>query len=258
MTHPRFGSEGSVQKAMRLLLALSEEGRELGPTELSGKLGIHKATVSRILLQLRDQNFVYRNDENGKFWLGVAANHLGESFSLAFFRKIVPIAKPRIDSIRDDLGFSIALEIWSGNSTAGAYIAKAEPERDVSGPRSEILPLNAAAGAQAILAFMERSRADKLLDGNLEKKTPNTIIDKDALIERLGVIRKQGFAVDKEEVFLGTNAIAVPVFDCLKVPVAALIVLVPSESFGAISVSKCASRLSAAARSIEKEMSLRM
>jgi len=258
MTHPRSGSEGSVQKAMRLLLALSEEGRELGPTELSDKLGIHKATVSRILLQLRDQNFVYRNDENGKFWLGVAAYHLGESFTLAFFRKIVPIARPRIDTLRDDLGFSIALHIWSGNSTAGAYIARAEPERDVSSPRSGILQLNAAAGAQAILAFMEPSRADKLLDGNFEKGTPNTIIDKDALIERLGEIRKQGYAVEKEEVYLGTNAIAVPVFDRLRVPVAALIVLVPTESFGAISVSKFASRLSAAARSIEREISLRM
>jgi DNA-binding IclR family transcriptional regulator len=258
MTRPRSGSESSIHKALRLLLALSEEGTELGPTELSHKLGIHKATVSRILLQLRDQDFVYRNDDNGKFWLGVAANHLGESFSLAFFRKIVPIAKPHVDSVRDDLKFTIALEVWSGNSTAGAYIAKSEPKQDVSVPRGVILPLNAAAGAQAILAFMDPSRVDQLLDGKLEKETPNTIIDKDTLIERLGEFREQGYAVDQEEVFFGISAIAVPVFDRLKAPVAALVVLVPSEAFGAISVPKYASRLSAAARSIEKEVSLRM
>lgn len=254
-------SHSSIDKALRLLLALSEEGKELGPTELSRKLGIHKATVSRILLQLKERNFVYRNDDNGKFWLGLATHHLGESFSHAFFNKIVPIAKLRADALRDELQYTISLQIWSGSSAAEAYIAKAEPERDAAFETTPILPLNAAAGALAILAFMDPSRAEQLLSETVGSGPPGAAIDKDALkdalVEDLGEIRKQGYAVDRERVFPGINAIAVPIFDRLKQPVAALVVLVPTRFFGAISTSKYATRLSAAARAIEREVSLR-
>ncbi len=254
-------SESSIDKALRLLLALSAEGKELGPTELSRKLGIHKATVSRILLQLKERDFVYRNDDNGKFWLGVATHHLGESFSHAFFKSIVPIAQPRMDALRDELQFTISLQVWSGSSAVGAYISRAEPGRDASFESTPMLPLNAAAGALAILAFTEPSRADQLLSETLGSGPPGRTIDKDALkealVERLGEIRKQGYALDEETVFPGINAVAVPIFDRLKRPVAALVVLVPTRFFGAISTSKYASRLSAAARAIEREVSLR-
>ena len=257
----RLRPASSIDKALRILLELSSEGKELGPTELSRKLGIHKATVSRILLQLKDRNFVYRNDENGKFWLGVAIHHLGESFSHAFLEKIVPIAKRRVDALRDELQYTISLQVWSGSSAVGAYIAKAEPDRDAAFDTSPMLPLNAAAGALAILAFLDSPRADQLLSETLRSGPPGKSIDpdalKDALIDRLVEIRKQGYAVDREEVFAGINAIGVPIFDRLKRPVAALVVLVPSRFFGTISVQKYASRMSATARSIATELALR-
>jgi DNA-binding IclR family transcriptional regulator len=251
------GSLTSVEKAMQLIMALAEENQELGPSELSRKLGMHKATVSRILLQLADNNFAYRNNDTGKFWLGPAIHHLGTTITQTFFQKIVLIASPHIDALRDELEHTISLEVWFGNSTAPAYQAEGHLSFGSVLPAGGILPINAAAGAQTILAFTNEARVDSLLSGDLAKRTPNTLTDQDTIKQRLAIIRKRRYAVDEEEVFLGVNAIAVPIFDHIKAPIGALVVLIPTAKFLPKSVANIAARLTTVAKRISKELSLR-
>jgi IclR family KDG regulon transcriptional repressor len=245
----------SVEKAMQLIMALADANQEIGPSELSRKLGMHKATVSRILLQLTDNNFAYRNNETGKFWLGPAIHHLGTTITQTFFSRIVPIARPHIDALRDALDNTVALEAWFGNCTALAYQASAHHPVEGAVAAGGILPINAAAGAQIILAFTNEARVDSLLSGYLEKRTPNTITDKETIKQRLAHIRKRRYAVDEGEVVLGINAIAVPIFDHLKVPIAALIVLIPAAKFLPKNVPNIAARLTRVAKRISNELS---
>src|SRR5258705_13158746 len=65
------GDIRSVGKAIRVLRQL-EEGGELGVTELSRRLRVHKSTVSRLLATLERHGVVSRNPQTDKFGLGPA------------------------------------------------------------------------------------------------------------------------------------------------------------------------------------------
>ena len=68
-----------------------------------------------------------------------------------------------------------------------------------------------------------------LQDSQLIELTRHTITDADAIFERVQISRKQGYATNKEEMFLGDMTIAAPIFNSNGLPVAAVHVVVPSS-----------------------------
>ncbi|MEP4889081.1 MAG: IclR family transcriptional regulator [Aliiglaciecola sp.] len=225
-------SSSTVDKAIRILIELAKENQEVGTTSLGRKLDIHKATVSRLLMKLAEHEFVYKNKETGKYWLGPAIYQLAMTMADVNFDEILHLARPHIDELRDGLQETVTLEIWLGNSTVPTYTAPSNLPLKVVLPPGEVLPLHTAAGAKAILSYIHDERVDMLLKGELEKVTPNTITDKQQLRERLIEYNKQGYATDKEELHLGICAVAVPIFNSIRQPIAAIVVLTPSSRFG--------------------------
>ena len=224
-------SSSTVDKAIRILITLAKENQEVGTTSLGKKLDIHKATVSRLLMKLAEHEFVYKNKETGKYWLGPAIYQLAMTMADVNFNEILHLARTHIDELRDTLQETVTLEIWLGNSTVPTYSALSDHPLKVELPPGEILPLHTAAGAKAILSYIHDERVDMLLKGELEQITPNSITDKQELRERLVEYNKQGFATDKEELHLGISAVAVPIFNSIRQPIAAIVVLMPSSRF---------------------------
>ena len=60
----------SVQRAARLLKAFEVGPTQLGVTELSRRIGLHKSTVSRLLATLEREGFVERVPATEKYRLG--------------------------------------------------------------------------------------------------------------------------------------------------------------------------------------------
>lgn len=224
-------SASTVDKAIRLLMAIAEGDEEIGTTSLGLKLGIHKSTVSRLLLKLAEHQLVYKNKETGKFWLGPAIYQLAMTMTDLNFKDVIAIARPHIDELRDDLQETVALEVWLGNSTVPTYSAVSSHPLKVELPSGEVLPMHAAAGAKSILSYIHTERVEMLLKGELEKITSNTITDKDKFREYLAEYNQQGYATDNQELHLGISAIAVPIFNRIHQPIAAIVVLMPSSRY---------------------------
>jgi DNA-binding IclR family transcriptional regulator len=224
-------SASTVDKAIRLLLTIAESDEEIGTTSLGLKLDIHKSTVSRLLLKLAEHQLVYKNKENGKFWLGPAIYQLAMTMTDLNFKDIISIARPHIDELRDVIQETVALEVWLGNSTVPTYSAVSNHPLKVMLPPGEALPMHAAAGAKSILSCLHSEKVDMLLTGELEEITPNTITDKEKFREYLSQYNQQGYATDNQELHLGINAIAVPIFNRIHQPIAAIVVLIPSSRY---------------------------
>ncbi|MGH2894330.1 MAG: IclR family transcriptional regulator, partial [Solirubrobacteraceae bacterium] len=86
------------------------------------------------------------------------------------------------------------------------------------------------ANGKALLATHRDEVLRELLPRMLEAATPNTITDRELLIEHLGTVRRDGFAVDREEHTLGICAVGAVVNDTFG-PVAAVSVPVPTQRF---------------------------
>ncbi len=78
--------------------------------------------------------------------------------------------------------------------------------------RGRVIPLYAGASGQSMLAFMEPEARDRICEGPLKQFTPYTITDPEKLKLRLAEIRKQGYVITRQEVYIGSLGIAAPVF----------------------------------------------
>lgn len=65
---------------------------------------------------------------------------------------------------------------------------------------------------KCLLAYKSENEIDRLFKFPLVGKTYNTITTRESLMKELTVIRKQGYAMDNEEIEIGLSCVAVPVF----------------------------------------------
>jgi IclR family KDG regulon transcriptional repressor len=78
--------------------------------------------------------------------------------------------------------------------------------------KGKIIPLHAGASGLSILAFMEPQIQKKICTSPLQQFTPYTITDPQCLKARLAEIRRQGYVITQQEVYIGSLGIAAPVF----------------------------------------------
>lgn len=219
----------SIEKALEILVAFTPYNQEMGTGEISQKLGLHKATASRILRTLADKGFLQQDPETKKFSLGPAASAIGRAYVNGLNSNLVLLAKPFIDDLRSTLEETVVLEILSGTSTVMAYVAEGPQRVRIAGSVGDRLPVHAAAGAKAILAFSPPEKVEKLIAGRLPQLTANTITDIEAYKSGLDEIRRNGYSFDNEEIDIGINAVGVPIFDHDREPIAAVVVAGPSQ-----------------------------
>lgn len=260
MRHKTKQKLNAIEKALEILVTFADNNRELGTVEVSELTGFHKATTSRILANLLDYGLVSQEDKTKKFRLGPLAYRLGVSQTSQSIQAFVDVSKPHIDRLRDKMGETISLEVWTGNSTVACYLAESRNILPVKLYPADVLPLHAPAGAKAILSFVGVEQIDRLLDEEFEGFTENTIISRDELHLRLIEYNKQGYAIDNAELHPEIYALGVPVFDYLSQPVAAVCAVMPltriTEQREAEIVSELKKTANVIAREVNKKRML--
>ncbi len=221
----------SIEKALHILMAFPPENDTMGTVEISKKLGLHKATASRILLVLTQKGLLRQDPETKKFSLGSAALDIGRAVLDSISGDIASIARYHIDQLRDELGETVVLEQFMVERTVVTHVAEGLHRVRFARGVGDHLPINASVGAKAILAFLDPEVAHDLIfaHDDFENLTPNTIIDPNRLFDQLGDIRKKGYATDHEETEYGISAVGVPVFNYEDLPVAAVVVVGMTE-----------------------------
>jgi IclR family acetate operon transcriptional repressor len=116
----------------------------------------------------------------------------------------------------------------------------------------EKFPVHVAAGAKAILAFSPPEMVDHLIRGELKRFTPNTITKPNIFKQQLREIREKGIALDHGEYNIEVYAVAAPIFNANKKPIAAILIAVPFfrveaqiESTAIMQLREAASKISA-------------
>jgi IclR family transcriptional regulator, KDG regulon repressor len=225
----KHSTTNAIDKTLLILSAFAPHNHEWGTVELSQALGLHKATVSRILLTLTRHGFLLQDPLTKKFTLGPAVMRLSRALRQSLKTNLVQVAKPFVDELRDAIKETVNLEMLSGNASFMAYIAEGPRMVRLAGAIGDPLPIHAAAGGKAIVAFLPAEHRKRLLQGELRRLTQNTITSRKLLERELARVRKSGVARDREEIDEGTGAVACPVFDHEKRPVASLVVAGPNQ-----------------------------
>ncbi len=202
----------SVAHALDLLEEFSGEVNELGVTELSRRLKLHKNNVFRLLATLESKGYVEQNKITENYRLGLKALELGQRYIKQV--GLIKQARPFLEEVVDRVGETTYLGIMRDGYAI--YLDAAEADRTVRvvsrvGLR---LPAHCSAIGKAQVAFLSESELERIFPSKtLERFTENTITDRDELFEHLERVREEGYALDNEEYEREVRCVGVPVFD---------------------------------------------
>ncbi len=202
----------SVTNALNLLEAFKADRYELGVTELSKKLKLHKNNVFRLLATLETRGYIEQNKATENYRLGVKSLELGQTFikQLGLVRQ----AKPFLKEIVKECNEMAYIGILRQNSAVYLDVEEANQTVKVANRVGWRLPIHCTAIGKVQITFASEEELETMgiLD-NMERFTPNTIVDKVEFIKHLKEVTKQGYALDNEEYDLGVRCVGVPLRD---------------------------------------------
>ncbi len=213
----------SLEKALRIILSFTPANRERSVSELSRELQISIPTTSRLLKVLTAYGFLFQDEWSNKYSLGKSVFDLGSALYQTVREKMITIAQPYLDQLRDAIDQDVALEVLIDNGTILAYRALGPPHFRTRFSVGDRLPVHVAAGAKAILAFSSSLVVNKLLEGTLARLTEKSVIDVATFRKLLAECREDGLAYDFGESDEDFHFVAAPVFNHTGRPVAAVV-----------------------------------
>jgi len=232
------GSSKSLQKALRLLLHLGENGPEMSITQLAGELDLNKTTVFRLLNAMQRFELIEKNPANERYRLGLRLHELGcralESRSLrneahAFLMELARLSNESVSLAVPGTSSIVCLDRVD---CLDSIITARTP---VGG---RFHPHCTAAG-KAILAWLPDEEIRAIIKRNGMPRFTSATLSKYAdLMNVLDLTRHQGYATDYEELERGLSGIAAPVFMRGSDLVAALGIAGPTGRFLGEELSK--------------------
>jgi len=201
----------AVLVAVRILDELALAQRAMGVTELADALGETKPRIHRHLSTLRSQGLVDQDETTDRYRLGWRVFQLGEAAGSQF--DLRRRAEPFLVQIRDELRETAVLAVpINGRPMVVASMDNIYAPICISvKPGNRPLPHCSALG-RLTLAFSPESVQNELLSSALAAETEYSMVAEPEIRARLKVIREQYFESCSNEVLLGVNTIAVPIF----------------------------------------------
>jgi DNA-binding IclR family transcriptional regulator len=219
-TRPEAGARGvspryriqAIERAVSILNAFSPEDPELGVTELAERLGLHKSTVHRFMVNLNAAGLVERNPRTGRYRLGLRIFELGGLVMQQM--NLWDEALPFLEGLVHDTGETGHLAVLDGGEAI--YIERVEARRALRVPSAigRGYPAHATNLGKVLLADLPPERVEAIVaERGLAAYTPQTITDLGRLEAELERIRALGYAVDNEEYDEGLRCIGAAVRD---------------------------------------------
>lgn len=202
----------SLGRGLELLDLMADRAGEISVTEAARFLRVDRSTASRLLATLESRGFVDQHVETHRFRLGTKLIHLSnillESLSLG------TIGHEEVRALVEQTGEGAQLAILG--KTDAVFVDHVDgPERlTIATNVGDHDPLHCTAIGRALLSGLSDDEVrDLLARTHLERYTPKTVIALSELVDRVRIVRRQGYAFDDEERYAGVQCVAAPVYD---------------------------------------------
>ncbi|WMY10895.1 IclR family transcriptional regulator [Paraburkholderia phenoliruptrix] len=249
------GEVTTVQRALSLLKILGASDKPIGVNEMARRVGTHASAASRSLATLEHNGFVERDEETGRFRLGVELIALASK--LLVESDVVRVARPYLEELAEATRETTSLSLW--NKTEAINIEQ------VLGPGSikhiaapgRRNPAHSTATGKVFLAHMSEATLNEVLALGLEANTPKTITDPAALQRELLLVRERGYALAVGEFISEVVSMATVVRDRSGKVAAAIAVTMPAFHYTGDTEQRLAPFLMTAASTISKRLGYR-
>lgn len=220
----------AIERGCRVLDVLGSGRQSYALRDLSQALNLPKPTVHRILATYCRFGYVMQDDVTKEYRLGFRLVELGQVVLNGI--QLRKEAHPFLHQLATQVQETVHLTYLEGDEIV--YVDKVEKINDPKGLRmaSRVGMRNFAhscAVGKMLLALLPDAQRDELLaKKGLPRMTKNTIVDPVRFKRHLLRVKKQGYAIDKEENEEGITCVAAPLRNSQGKVVAAISISAPS------------------------------
>lgn len=194
---------GSVDKALRLLLLVSERPGGIRIGEASSLLGVAPSTAHRLLQMLSHYGFAEQNPGTKTYSAGPAIRRLQNSRA-----RVLELAKPVLESLMESTQETVHLATLEQGMAVTLLSIESTHLLRVGDRAGHSQPAHISAMGKALLAGQAGDDLEALFAQGFERDGLDSAAE---LRERLGEVREAGYAFQEGEVESGVSALAVPV-----------------------------------------------
>jgi len=197
----------SLARGLTIIEAFEGHKEGLSVADLARQTGLSRAAVRRVMITLHTLGYA---ELNGRVYR-LKPRVLKLGFSYLSSASLPGIAQPILEQITEQVHESSSLSVMDGDQIV--YVARSTAKRVMSVGLSvgSRLPCYCTTMGRVLLSALAKQEIESYFDrAELKALTPKTITDKALLIEIIGQVREQGFALADEELELGLRSLAVP------------------------------------------------
>ncbi len=220
----------AVSHAFDLLEIFTEETPELGVTELSKKLKLHKNNVFRLLATLEAREYVAQNRVTGNYRLGLKTLELRTNYIRQ--TALLPQARPVLLSVAHECNETCYVAVLRDFRCVYLDVVETSSVVRIVSRVGSRLPAHCTAAGKVQLASLPPEELERFFaTRELTGFTPHTVTDPGVLRRHLVEIAARGCAIDDEELEAGVRGVAAPIHNYEDRVVGALIISGPASRF---------------------------
>ncbi|GFK93197.1 Transcriptional regulator KdgR [Fundidesulfovibrio magnetotacticus] len=217
----------SLDKALVLLDALAARGRA-GVGELARATGMPPSTVHRLLAVLASWRYVRQEPGSRDYRLSIRLLELGARVRAEL--DLAAAARPFMEALARETGEAVNLVVFDADEAV--YVEQECATRSMLRLFTRVgarVPLSCSGVGKAYLASLDSDKAMACFESSPRAaRTPRTILNPGAFLRELEAVRRQGYAVDDEEMETGVRCAAALIRQAGGLPAGALSVSGPS------------------------------
>ncbi|MCB0162738.1 MAG: IclR family transcriptional regulator [Anaerolineae bacterium] len=241
----------AVERAILILQLLDQAPEGLTISQITQEMSIAKSTVFTILTTLNLYGLVEREEESGRYQLGMGLFTLGSSVIERL--DVRSRAYPLLKSLAQQTRLTTHLGILDEGEVV--YIEKIEGQGPIkiSSAIGRRMGVHCTALGKAILAHVPEEKFLTLFtDYTLLQRTPNTITSVQLLQVDLTKTKERGYSFDDEENELGIRCLGAPIFNHRGEVIHAVSISGPRDRVSLDTIEPLAEKLKQAAQEISQ------
>ena len=247
----------SLEKGLAVLRSFGAARRTMNLVDIAHVAGISKSSAQRMIHTLEELGYVRKHAQSRRFQLTPKVMEIGFNYLAADI--LVDVANPYLAELNQMTGETVNLTEPDGLSMVFVARFSATKYIPLHMPIGSRMPMYCSGGGRAYLSGLTDDEVHAAIKASeIVAHTQYTLTDPQAIFARIQNSRKQGYATNAQEMFLGDMTIAAPIIGSNGLPVAAVHVVAPSnrwtieeaEQKMAASVIQCARAITNSIRTL--------
>jgi len=201
----------SVDLVLGLLELLAASERPTAMSDIAREMGISKARTHRHLRALLQHGYVLQDRSTERYEIGTKLLALGEAVRDRF--DVLAATQAEIGRLRDETGQTVTVSTLIDDSVVVLELLRGKTVVEFGVRPGSTLDFHSSAHGLVALAFGPLHLLEQVLARPLKAWTPSTLTDSGKLRKQIEKVRQQRWATAADQLLVGVNALAAPVFD---------------------------------------------